>query len=227
LNPIVSLSVRPESLDKRNVKPSDPLEKRLAAIKGMTIAVSGEGSVTDTALQLMIKQASLAPTDVTKVNIDAHPARLAAMQAGQIDGFVAGAPLDVVTERSKDALIFIDAHELAEMKDFVFETYYGTADWVNAHPDEIQAFNRAIVKANKYLRDSPDAPKLLVDNEFKSVELSALAESLNRMKPGIPADGKMTQAGWNGVMRFALAGGLIKQEIDVSEGTYWTNKYLE
>ncbi len=226
-NVIISLSLRPDVLEQKNVKPSDPIDKKLAALKGLTIAVSGEGSVTDTTLQLMLKQAKLTPTDIRKVNIDAHPARLAALQNKQIDGYVAGAPLDVQTERSKDATIFISAVEVGDLKDFVFESYYGVKGWIDAHPDETRGLARAIVKGNKFLLNDPTAVQLMRDNEFKSVDEPSLTESLNRMKKGIPADGKMAKAGWDGVMKFAIAGGLLKEPVDTSEGKYWTNKYLD
>jgi ABC-type nitrate/sulfonate/bicarbonate transport system substrate-binding protein len=224
---IITLSLRPDVVERVGVKASDPLDRRLAALKGLTLAIAGEGSVTDTTLQLMLKQAKVSPTDIKKVNIDTHPARMAALQQRQIDGFLAGMPLDVATEMSKETVIFASATELGETRDFVFEAVYGSKRWVESHPEESRGVARAHVKANRFLLNDPGAVKLLRDTDFKSVEEAPLTESLNRMKKGIPPDGKMTKSGWEGVMNFSIAGGLLRQPIDVSEGTIWTNKYLD
>ncbi len=224
---IHSLSVRQSSLDQRKVKMSDPLDKRLATLKGMTLAVSGEGSATDTTLQMMLKAAKLAPTDIKKVAIPDQPARIAAMNAGQLDGFIGAPHADVQAQKDGFSVIFIKAAELAEFRDFVPNSVQGMKSWIDSHPEEARGAARALAKANNFLVNNPNAIAVLRANDFKNVTEEVLAESLRQIRDAIPVDGKATRAGWENAMRFALAGGLIKQPIDMTEGVYWTNKYLE
>ena len=192
----------------------------------MALAVAGEGSVTDNVLQMMLKAAKLAPTDIKKVAIADQAARIAALKAGQLDGFVAAPHADVQAQKDGDSVIFIKAAELTEFKDFVPNSVQGMKSWVDSHPEEARGAARALAKANNFLVNSPNAVAVLRANHFKNVSEEVLAESLRQIRDAIPVDGKATQAAWEGAMRFAIASGLIKQPIDMTEGVYWTNKYL-
>lgn len=222
-----TLSVRQASLDRKGVKVSDPVDKRLAALKGMALAVAAEGSVTDFILQMMLKAAKLAPTDIKKVAIADQAARIAAMNAGQLDGFVGAPHADVQVQKDGHSVIFLRAAELREFPEFVPNSVQGLKSWIDSHPEEARGAARALAKANNFLVNNPNAIAVLRANDFKKVTEGVLAESLRQIRGAIPVDGKATRTAWEGAMRFALAGGLIKQPIDMTEGVYWTNKYLD
>lgn len=222
-----TLSISPASLEAKGVGPGSPLEEKFAALEGMTIAVSGHGTATDTTAQVLVKAAGLSPDDVEIVAIGSQGARVAAVQEGQIDGFVGTAPGDLQAERIGAAAIFLEAKEVDPFAGAVFNTLHGYKRWLDANPDAHGAVLRALVRANQYLKEHPrEAAELLVQHEYSGLEVSDLEPAFRGMADDIPADGKMTQEGWEQLMQVALMGGLISEPLDITEGLYWTNQYL-
>jgi NitT/TauT family transport system substrate-binding protein len=224
---VQSLVVRADVLDRIGVKPTDPLEKRLQAMKGLTLSVTGIGGAADTTLSMMLSQAKLQQTDINKIPISTQGGQLAAMDQGQIDGIVAGPTLSDQLDFDKKALILVPAEEIPALRSAIYEVVYGLKSWVDAHPDESRGVARAMAKANKFLKEDPGAAKLLAENDWKTTPEQYIKLSLDKFKNYIPADAKMSQKEWDGVKEYATAVGYLTKPINLTEGTYWTNKYLE
>jgi NitT/TauT family transport system substrate-binding protein len=222
----LALVVRADALERIGAKPSDPLEKRLAAIKGLAVAVSGEGDAPDVVLKLMLREGKLQPTDVRKLVIDNQPAQLAALDQRQIDAIVAGPPLMDRLDHEKSASILVSTNEIPLARDTLHEIVYGMKSWVDAHPDEARGVARAMVKANKFLKEDPSASQFLFETDFKGTPAEVLKISLDKLKPYIPSDAKMTPQQWEGLKRYAMEVGYLTKSVDTTEGMYWTNKYL-
>ncbi len=72
----------------RGVKPSDPLEKRLSALKGATVGVAAAGGNQDIVARWLATKAGLDPkTDVKFAQIGNPVALQAALENKQIDAF--------------------------------------------------------------------------------------------------------------------------------------------
>ena len=221
------LVVRADVAQRLGVTPRDPLAKRLAAMRGLSLAVTGEGDAGDLALRFMLKEGKLNPTDVKKVVIANPVATLAAWDQRQIDGFVGGSPRAVGLQAEGKGVILIECGEIPMLSGVIHEVVYGVKAWIDSHPEETRAVARAMVKANRFLKEDPGAGVFLQQTDYKTWSPQILQTSVDRLKPHIPADGKMTRQRWEGTMRYALESGLISKPLDMSEGTYWTNKYLD
>jgi ABC-type nitrate/sulfonate/bicarbonate transport system substrate-binding protein len=221
------LVLRVDVAERLDVTPRDPVAKRLAAMKGLSLAVTGEGDAGDLALRFMLKEANLKPTDVRKVVIANPVATLAAWDQRQIDGFVGGSPRAVGLQAEGKGVIMIEARDIPMLNSVIHEVVYGLKSWIDAHPEETRAVARAMVRANRFLKDDPSAGVFLQQTNYKAWSPQVLQASVDRLKPHIPADGKMTRERWEGTMRYALESGLISKPLDMAEGKYWTNKYLQ
>jgi NitT/TauT family transport system substrate-binding protein len=220
------LLVKPNVLDRIGAQPNDPLEKRIASIKGLTLAVAAEGGAADTVLRMMLREARLQPTDIKKIVISSEASQLAALDQGQIDGLVGGPPRSDWLDRDRQALILLSAHEIPVMKDAIYEVVYSLKSWIDTHPDEARSMARAMARANRFLKEDPDAAQFLFETDFKNTPADVLKLSLDKMRAFIPADARMSPQQWLGVQRYAMEVGYLSRSIDMSEGVYWTNKFL-
>lgn len=221
------LVLRVDVAQRLGVTPRDPLAKRLAALKGLSLSVTGEGDAGDLALKFMLQEANLKPTDVKKVVIPNPVATLAAWDQRQIDGFVGGSPRSVGLEAAGKGVILVEARDIPMLSHIIHEVVYGLKSWIDAHPEETRAVAQAMVRANRFLKEDPSAGALLHQAGYKAWTPQILQESVDRLKGYIPADGKMTREQWEWTMRYARETGMISKPLDIGEGKYWTNKYLE
>jgi ABC-type nitrate/sulfonate/bicarbonate transport system substrate-binding protein len=224
---VLGLVIKSEVLERIGVKPGDPLEKRLGAMKGLNISVTGIGGAADTTLNMMLREAKLQPTDVNKLPINSQSGQLAALDQGQIDGIVAGPPLMDQLEYEKKALILVPAEEIPIVRNAMYEVVFGTKSWVDAHPDEARGVAKAVASANKFLKEDPTAARFMAETHWKTTPEPVLKLSLDKSKQYLPTDGKMDPKAWTGLVEYAMAVGHLTKSLPMAEGTYWTNKYLD
>ncbi len=87
-------------LARRGVSPSDPLRKRIEALKGATLGVSAVRGTQDRVARWLIAQAGLDPGSDIKIALIGAPAAIhAALDHEQIDGFVLSPPEGYLTEQ--------------------------------------------------------------------------------------------------------------------------------
>ena len=86
--------VAPSFLEKTGVKPGDPLEKRIAALKGATIGVGAIGGTQETAARWpMAKAGSMDPKPTSRfMQVGGPPALQAALENKRIDAFILSPP---------------------------------------------------------------------------------------------------------------------------------------
>lgn len=220
------LEVHPDVARERGVTPSDPLDKRLAALKGMTVSVTAPASAPDAVLDFMIRQARLQPSDVTKRFINTQPAQLAALEQRQIDAIVGGPPLSESLVANGQGILLIRGPELQSLADVVYEASFGMKAWVDSHPDEARGVAKALAKATEFMATDPTAAQFLNQGEFSAFPVEILNTSLELLRPALWTDGKVAKSNWDATMAYAKAAGLLSKDVDVNEGTYWTNRYV-
>ena len=102
---IAELMLRGDVAERLHVDANSPIDRRMAALKGLTIAMNGAGSANDYLLKRIIGEAGMRhDTDVTITAIAAPAAILAALDQKRLDGFVATPPLNVVAMHDHGAV---------------------------------------------------------------------------------------------------------------------------
>ena len=104
----LELVVAPSLLEKAGVKPGDPLQKRIAALKGATIGVAAIGGTQETAARWLAAKGGLDPkADIKIAQVGSPPALQAALENKRIDAFVLSPPEGYLATKAGSGTILI------------------------------------------------------------------------------------------------------------------------
>jgi len=165
--------------------------RRLATIVGaggrrLRIAVVHAYSSHDLLLRYWLAASGIDPARQVELVVVPPVDMVAALEAGEIDGFCAGAPWGAVaTQQGVGRTILVSS---AIWQDHPEKCFGVTADWAERHPDGLQAVLRALLRAQHYCDDpanAEDVAELLSSPDRLGVPAAALRASL----PGAEADG--------------------------------------
>jgi NitT/TauT family transport system substrate-binding protein len=214
--------------------------KHTAAIKSVKdlankkIGVSAPGSSTDFFLKYILKKNGVDPNSVGVIGVGLGATAVASMEQGEIEAAIMLDPaVTILQGKHKDLTILSDTRSQKDTLAVFGGEYpggalYTKADWIAAHPKEVQAMTNAIVATLKWIHShSPEEiadkmPAELVGKD-KALYIAALKNTL----PMYSETGKMDPKGAEAVLAvFAQSSPEVaKAKIDLSK-TY-TNKYVE
>jgi NitT/TauT family transport system substrate-binding protein len=144
-----------KKIDLPNLK--DPKAKA-AALKGLTIAVAGPGSLTDLMVRHIAVFGGLNPDrDMTITPIGGGSSMLAAFGQKRIDGYALSAPTSTTgIERFGGAMLFDFARgEYPPFADILFYTLIARSDWITGKPELAQKVVRGLWKGLRYMKSNP------------------------------------------------------------------------
>ena len=108
----LQLVVAPSFLEKAGVKPSDPLEKRLAALKGATVGVAALAGAQEIAARWLAAKGGLDPkNDIKVAQVGSPPAIQAALETKRIDAFVLSPPEGYLAAKAGAGTVLISPGE--------------------------------------------------------------------------------------------------------------------
>ncbi|MBI3967549.1 MAG: ABC transporter substrate-binding protein [Chloroflexi bacterium] len=152
-----AIVVKKKMLQERGVDASSPLDKKLAALKGMKIAITTPGSGTDSVARFALRKANLDPErDATIVNSGSAPNILAAFINGQVDAFSQVSPTIELGVARGDGVVFIDtrAGELADLRGRISFAVMATKDYAEKNPEIVARFTKAIWRSLKLIHEN-------------------------------------------------------------------------
>jgi len=205
----LELVVSNELLRRSGVGPQSPLKARITALKDATIGVSAIGGAQDRMARWLAAQGGLDPQrDLKVAQIGPPPAIHAALEHGQIDGFLLSPPEGILTERANAGQVLIrlgaEFPELHQVPFLVLVAKTPLADdkraLAVATARALQAASRALladptgvaeqIRQKFYAQLAPDVMRAAID---------ALADGIKDMgalsAPQIEAAAKLTGAG--------------------------------
>ena len=211
-------------LARTGVAASDPLDKRLAALKGAVIGVSAVGGTQDRASRWLAGRAGLdVKTGVQVAMVGGPPALQAALENGRIDAFVLSPPEAQVAEVGGYGAGLVgfgrDFPELAELP-FLVLVARSPVDAAGA--DRITRSLRAMRSAAAAVQADPASAAALIGQQFfPRIPPPIVAAAVEAMRPGLADGGRFTPAGIAALVRFSGA----PAPAGSGEGTLWTNQY--
>src|SRR6476619_2481666 len=198
------------------------------------IGVSAPGSSTDFFLKYMLSKNSVDPNSVAVIGVGLGASAIAAMEQGQIDAAVMLDPaVTILQGRDKDLKILSDTRSQKDTLAVFGGEYpggalYTKADWIAAHPKEVQAMTNAIVSTLKWIHSH--TPEEIADKmpaEYVGKDKALYVSALKNTLAMYSETGRMDPKGAEAVLAvFSLSSpDVAKANIDLSK-TY-TNTYVD
>jgi NitT/TauT family transport system substrate-binding protein len=230
INQTLQLCADEGFLEEKGVSPEDPLEDRMAALEGATLGITGPGAVSDRAMRwLLIEYGGLDPNlDTVITQIGGPPTLAAALDAGQIQGFLISPP---ACASSENGVVLVEPGDVPEFGNYIHEVLFGMREWVEANEDAASRVATAISMGNNFIIEHPEeALQVLQESAFgdadpEIIETAFYATILPQVE-ALPS-GLMSEEQWEQTNTVLLEAGVIEDPVDVGEGGFWTNDYID
>lgn len=161
-------------LAKRGVDEKAPIDKKIAALKGLKLGTTGPGAAPDALFRFLAAQGGLdANRDFQLVPIQGGgPAILAALQQNVIEGFCLSSPTaDLAVQRQGCGYLFQMAlnppPQMAEVQYIVASTAEST---IASKRDALERYCRGIALALRSIKNEPEKFKAWAKDWFEGLE---------------------------------------------------------
>lgn len=147
-----------EQLAAEGVTPDSPVEDRVQALAGLTLASSPEGSTGQKYLKIMLDAYGVDPNqDVTIQPNSDNAAQLAAARQGRVNGFANSFPNTTLPEADGWGVLWLNwAVDLPQILPLASHEYYTTQGWLDDNPEAAQRIMEAVWLAYADLQNPTD-----------------------------------------------------------------------
>jgi ABC-type nitrate/sulfonate/bicarbonate transport system substrate-binding protein len=193
--------------------PKAPLEKRVAALRGRTIAVDAINSVIHAYLRYVTKRAGIDPEEI-RIAVLQPPNMLAALQTKQIDGFAMAPPWVQKPVLDGEAVMVAsgpggDPPELTPFANTLVATKPETCTKRKALCEGVgQAFREAA----GVMLDRPNEALPLLKKRFPQLDDRQLAVAFEDIRKITPHDLRLSAEAFEKAERFNVEAGLLKPD---------------
>ena len=159
--------------DKTGVAPDAPIEQRLRALNGVSIA---EPSPTSAYLH-PYRAAAKAVGATMKFVYMTQPAMVPALQTGAVDGAVLGAPFSLTPVKNGNGVLWISGpkDELPEpMRPASSACLQTTADYARSHQEVIASVRQVGADLAAVIHDTPDAAMAILAKAYPSLDAESV-----------------------------------------------------
>jgi ABC-type nitrate/sulfonate/bicarbonate transport system substrate-binding protein len=173
------------------VLPMNTPVKSMADLKGKRIGVTTTGSLTDWLVRELSRQQGWGNDGIQILALGGVPARMAAIQRGELDGLVIETATGYELEEQGKAKNFLLFGDIA--KDFYTHVIYATDEMIDKRPDLLKRFLRGWFKTIAFMRTHKD---FVVASEAKTVDVrpSIASKVYDAQMSGFSLDGAWNPA---------------------------------
>lgn len=208
--------------------------KSIKDLANKKIGVSAPGSSTDFFLKYILKKNGVDPNSVGVIGVGLGASAIAAMEQGQVEAAIMLDPaVTVLQSRDKDLKILSDTRSQKDTLAVFGGEYpggalYTKAEWIAAHPKEVQAMTNAIVSTLKWIHSH--TPEEIADKmpaEYVGKDKALYIAALKNTLAMYSETGRMDPKGAEAVLAVFSQSSpeIAKANIDLSK-TY-TNTYVD
>lgn len=183
-----------------DVSADDPIEERIQALEGLTIATSGAGSSSNLSLRLILEKYGLTPDeDVTIAPVNDQSAIVAGIRRGQYDGSFYGVGVaDVnVADGSGELWMSLPRGDVEEFDDIVGVVLISSDTFVEENPETVEAFHATLADAQQMVEEDPEAAgESLRESTFPDLDEQVFDLSWEQALNGYPEGALFTEKNW-------------------------------
>jgi NitT/TauT family transport system substrate-binding protein len=225
--------VAPSFLEKSGVKPGDPLQTRIAALKGATIGVGAVGGTQETAARWLAAKGGLDPKgDIKIAQVGSPPALQAALENKRIDAFVLSPPEGYLATKSGAGTVLISLGDefplLANQPYLVLVAKKPIDDKAS---ELIVKTVRAMQAASAALVANPEPGALVIQKQFfAKADPAAIVAAIKALDSGVANGGRLDVQAFQNQLVFSRQVGInFGKDFDAaaSQNDLWTNSFVE
>jgi NitT/TauT family transport system substrate-binding protein len=192
-----------------------PTVKSIEDGKGKNWGVTTHGSSTDLLTRYSMAKEGIDPEkDAKIIQGGASAARLAAMEAGQLQVNIFAEPQTIIAERK-------GYNKILDLKDVVnsypMHVSWGTPNYIDSHAAQVEDFVAALREGMQFTKDQPDKAAQILSDTAK-IELTDARASIDRWVDGLYPDGRMPDTeSLDAFFQMGTDGGLFTQRAPEAE----------
>lgn len=218
-------------LASKNVTASSPLSQRLGAMKGATIGVSAVGGEQAQVADFYAKAGGLDPSsDIKIAQIGPPPALLAALQHGEIDGFVLSPPEGQEAQALKVGTPIVSGSEVPGLSDYCDLALVTTKSFAQSNASTVTRVAQVLDTASREAQADPAGVAASIHQAFyKTIPTAILQPAVSQLAQGTTGLGEMTVKMMSQILAFEKdTGASLPSSFTAQsgEGVWWTNQFL-
>ena len=202
-----------EVATKLGVSVDQPLEQRMKALKGLTVAGTRPGAFTYLLLVEYAKRFGLEPQkDVKIIGIGGPAAAIPAVENNQVSVACTGSPAPEIAVSRGKAVMFTNNINGGDptYNNFLFELLYVRPEFAKSDADTVRRMIRGFIDAIAFIHDGPDADHMAVlKKNFSGAPDDMLLAAMKNMRPIFTRDARITEESVNKAGRFMLQTGVV------------------
>jgi ABC-type nitrate/sulfonate/bicarbonate transport system substrate-binding protein len=229
----LQLVVSSALLERTGVKASDPLAKRLAAMKGTLVGATALAGAQEIAARLLAAKGGLDPKNDIKVARVGNPTAVqAALEARRIDAFVLSPPEGYLAEKAGTGTVLVSlGDDFPLLASQPYLVLVAKKPISQATADLITKTAKALQQASAAAVSKPDETADAIQKQFfAKADPQAITAALKIMRSGVADGGKIDVQSMENALIFAKEVGTnFGKEFDAkaSEDDLWTNRFVD
>jgi NitT/TauT family transport system substrate-binding protein len=209
--------------NSHHIDASQPLKQRMEGLAGAKDAAISSTGIS--VLKLMLNRNGVSPDSVQFVTVGSDAAAAAALGHNTLQVFVGSPPSTYYMADNTGSTVLASASEIDQMRDMAYDLLITTPGFASDQPKTATAVATALARAENLMRTDPAKVLDTEAKHFPSYNRDHLLKSLQSVQ--WTTDGLFTQAMWDDAVAITKEQGQLANNVDVTEGGLWTNKYVD
>jgi len=184
-----------------------PGYRKASDLKGMAIGIAAPGVSAMLVAKLVLARAGLSAQEVRFVETAGVVAALQAIRSGQVDAMVHVEPVMTMLEQKGDVRIIGDTRSLKGASEIFggmvpASCLHASADYLQNHPNTVQALTNAVVRALKWLQTAGPSDLIkAVPDAYLLGDRALYLASFGKVRESIAIDGLIAEDSVKNIVR--------------------------
>jgi NitT/TauT family transport system substrate-binding protein len=210
----IECAMNKQVADRLAITPQTPLDARLKAMKGLTVAGTRPGAFTYVLLEIYGKRVGLVPQkDFQLIGVGGMNSMLPALENNQIAVGCTGSPFVELASSRRKSIRFTNnmGGDDPAFDDFLFELVYARPDFLQSDGDTVRRFLRAFLASVNEILDTPSATHMpALKALFGGASDDVILEAFENTKSIFSRDGVVTPGSVQKAGAFMVESGAVK-----------------
>jgi NitT/TauT family transport system substrate-binding protein len=217
--PLMELVLRKDVAEAAGITDKTPLNQRLQAMKGKTIAVQGVGSIIHAMQRVTARRVGLDPDKDVRVAPMEPPAMLPALVSKQIDGFATSLPFTTEPVVKGNAIMLASgpAGDMPEYIPFDYVVLYTRPEVCQKERVKCEKVARALKAATDFIVQKPAEAGAMLRKRFERMDEQVYATAWAVVSKAHSKDSKPTLKGLENSQKFSLDAGLLEPKDELKD----------